>query len=143
MIQQDINRLSIEAARYAIPNEFNNLISRYGGTGLNAYTSLDETVFYNTFSPQYIAQWAELNSERMLNPVFRLFQSELETVYEEKNMYSDNMLVPALEAVQNRVFAGTPYEYPIIGSTANLKNPRLSEMQALFSIVITWQAIWG
>lgn len=132
MIQQDINRLSIEAARYAIPNEFNNLISRYGGTGLNAYTSLDETVFYNTFSPQYIAQWAELNSERMLNPVFRLFQSELETVYEEKNMYSDNMLVPALEAVQNRVFAGTPYEYPIIGSTANLKNPRLSEMQAFF-----------
>lgn len=131
-IQKDINRLSIEAARYAIPNEFNNLISRYGGTGLNAYTSLDETVFYNTFSPQYIAQWAELNSERMLNPVFRLFQGELETVYEEKNMYSDNTILPAVEALQRRVFAGTPYEYPIIGSTANLKNPRLSEMRDFF-----------
>ncbi|MDO4310125.1 MAG: insulinase family protein [Prevotella sp.] len=98
-IQKDINRLSVKAALYAIPNEFNNLISRYGGTGLNAYTSLDETVFYNTFSPQYIAQWAELNSERMLHPVFRLFQGELETVYEEKNMHSDNMLMQALEAV--------------------------------------------
>lgn len=131
-IQKDINRLSVKAALYAIPNEFNNLISRYGGTGLNAYTSLDETVFYNTFSPQYIAQWAELNSERMLHPVFRLFQGELETVYEEKNMHSDNMLMQALEAVQRRVFAGTPYEYPVIGSTESLKNPRLSEMQNFF-----------
>ncbi len=131
-IQKDINRLSVEAARYAIPNEFNNLISRYGGTWLNAYTSLDETVFYNTFSPQYIAQWAELNSERLIHPVFRLFQGELETVYEEKNMYSDNIIMPAVEAVQRRVFAGTPYEYPIIGSTESLKNPRLSEMQAFF-----------
>lgn len=132
VIQKDINRLSIKAAQYAIPNEFSNLISRYGGTGLNAYTSLDETVFYNTFSPQYIAQWAELNSERMLHPVFRLFQGELETVYEEKNMYSDNMFMQALEAVQRRVFAGTPYEYPVIGSTESLKNPRLSEMQDFF-----------
>lgn len=132
VIQKDINRLSVKAAQYAIPNEFNNLISRYGGTGLNAYTSLDETVFYNTFSPQYIVHWAELNSERMLHPVFRLFQGELETVYEEKNMYSDNMLMQALEAVQCRVFAGTPYEYPVIGSTESLKNPRLSEMQNFF-----------
>lgn len=131
-IQRDINRLSLKAGEYAIPNEFNNLISRYGGTGLNAYTSLDETVFFNTFSPQYIVQWAELNSERLINPVFRLFQGELETVYEEKNMYSDNMVMPAVEAVQSRLFDGTPYAYPIIGSTENLKNPRLSEMQAFF-----------
>lgn len=32
-IQADINRLSTQAANYAIPNEFNNLISRYGGSG--------------------------------------------------------------------------------------------------------------
>lgn len=131
-IQKDINRLSLKAGEYAIPNEFNNLISRYGGTGLNAYTSLDETVFFNTFSPQYIAQWAELNSERMLNPVFRLFQGELETVYEEKNMFLDNFLGPAIEAVQGTVYHGTPYEYSVLGSTENLKNPRLSEMREFF-----------
>ena len=83
-IQRNINRLSQEAGKYAIPNEFENLISTYGGTGLNAYTSFDETVFHNSFAPQYIAQWCELNSERLINPVFRLFQGELETVYEEK-----------------------------------------------------------
>ena len=95
-IQKHINALSARAADYAIPNEFENLITRFGGTGLNAYTSFDETVFHNTFSPQYLPQWCELYAERFLSPVFRLFQGELETVYEEKNMYADNMLVQAL-----------------------------------------------
>lgn len=131
-IQSHINELSAKAAEYAIPNEFNNLISRYGGSGLNAGTSYDYTAYYNTFVPQYIAQWCELNSERLISPVFRLFQGELETVYEEKNMYSDNMVMPAMEKFMSTAFEGTPYEYPIIGSTENLKNPRLSEMKAFY-----------
>ncbi len=132
-IQHNINRLSQEAGKYAIPNEFTNLISTYGGTSLNAYTSFDETVFYNSFSPQYIAQWCEINSERLMTPVFRLFQGELETVYEEKNMYSDNMIMGPLEATQARVLDGSPYAYPIIGSTTNLKNPQQSEMRAFYN----------
>ena len=68
----EINRLSIKAADYAIPNEFNNLISEMGGSGLNAFTSYDETVYHNMFLPDYFEQWAELNSERIMNPVFRL-----------------------------------------------------------------------
>ena len=90
-LQQIINDLSVRAAEYVIPNEFDRLISRFGGTKLNAGTSYDYTLYFNTFSPQYISQWAEINSERLVNPVFRLFQSELETVYEEKNMYGDTM----------------------------------------------------
>lgn len=131
-IQKHINELGAKAAEYAIPNEFNNLITRYGGSGLNAGTSYDYTMFYNTFVPQYISQWCELNSERLVSPVFRLFQGELETVYEEKNMYSDNILTQALDKFMSTAFAGTPYEYPIIGSTENLKNPRLSEMRAFY-----------
>lgn len=131
-IQAHINELSAKAAEYAIPNEFNKLITRYGGSGLNAGTSYDYTMYYNTFVPQYISQWCELNSERLISPVFRLFQGELETVYEEKNMYSDNILMQAMDKFMSTAFAGTPYEYPIIGSTENLKNPRLSEMQAFY-----------
>ncbi|MGN1253293.1 MAG: M16 family metallopeptidase [Prevotella sp.] len=131
-IQRHINDLSIHAADYAIPNEFGNLIDRFGGTGLNAYTSFDETVFHNSFSPQYIRQWCELNAERMRDPVFRLFQGELETVYEEKNMYTDNLLASTAEKAQQMALAGTPYAYPIIGATDSLKNPRLSEMMRFF-----------
>ncbi|MGC3977896.1 MAG: insulinase family protein [Paludibacteraceae bacterium] len=50
-IQKKINQLSLKAANYSIPNEFDRLISKYGGTGLNAGTSYDNTMYYNTFSP--------------------------------------------------------------------------------------------
>lgn len=132
LIQVQINLLSVQAAKFVIPNEFDKLISQYGGTKLNAGTSLDCTVYYNTFSPQYMAQWAELNSERLINPVFRMFQSELETVYEEKNMYSDYIGGMPVERLKERYFAPHPYAYPIIGSTENLKRPRLSEMRRFF-----------
>lgn len=131
-IQKEINELSIRSSEYVIPNEFNRLISKYGGSGLNAGTSYDATVYFNTFSPQYMEQWAELNSERLLNPVFRLFQSELETVYEEKNMYGDFLGGPVMEHLLSRYFSPHPYAYPIIGSTHNLKNPRLTEMRKFF-----------
>lgn len=131
-IQRHINLLSIKASDYAIPNEFPRLISKYGGSGLNASTSYDYTEFHNTFSPQYMEQWLWLNSERLIYPVFRLFQGELETVYEEKNMRSDKMLIPPSEKAFEKFFAGHPYAYSIIGSTENLKNPRLSEMDRFF-----------
>ena len=131
-LQREINELSVKAADYVIPNEFDKLITKYGGTKLNAGTSYDYTVYHNIFSPQYIEQWAEINSERLLNPVFRMFQSELETVYEEKNRMNDMMLNQAIEHLMEIYFQPHPYAYPIIGSTENLKNPRLSEMRKFF-----------
>jgi predicted Zn-dependent peptidase len=86
------------------------------------------TVYGNFFSPQYISQWLELNSHRLLHPVFRLFQGELETVYEEKNMYADNIVEAAQEKALGKIFEGSPYQYPIIGSTENLKNPSITQM---------------
>ena len=131
-IQHDINQLNIKASQYAIPNEFNRLITKYGGSDLNAGTSYDFTYYHNTFSPQFIEQWCELNSHRLVHPVYRLFQGELETVYEEKNMYTDDPASMMLEQIAAKLFAGTPYAYPVIGSTESLKNPSQSDMEAFY-----------
>lgn len=131
-IQSKINELNIEATKYAIPNDFNHLISKYGGSGLNAGTSYDYTLFYNSFSPQYLEHWCELNSERMIAPVFRLFQSELETVYEEKNMYSNIISTEPTQRIMERLAAPHPYRYPIIGSTEALKSPDIRAMEEFF-----------
>ena len=130
-IQQHINELSLRAADYSIPNEFSRLIAKYGGTGLNAGTNADMTYYYNTFLPQYLEQWCWLNSERLISPVFRGFQSELEAVYEEKNRAADG-LRSAYNAAVKAVFKEQPYAYPVLGSTESLKNPRLSEMEAFY-----------
>lgn len=131
-IQSQINDLSIQAAEYAIPNDFNNLISKYGGTDLNAGTSYDYTIFHNTFSPEFLEHWCELNSERLIDPVFRLFQSELETVYEEKNMYADSYSTEPTQRIFHRIASPHPYCFPIIGNTQALKNPDLVAMKHFF-----------
>ncbi len=131
-IQMEINALNVSATQYAIPNDFNNLISKYGGSELNAGTSYDYTIFHNTFTPEYLEHWCMLNSERLIDPIFRLFQSELETVYEEKNMYADNMGATAMQKVLERIASPHPYCYPIIGSTEALKNPDMRAMKSFF-----------
>lgn len=131
-IQMEINRLNIAAGDYAIPNEFNDLISACGGSELNAYTSQDITVYHNQFMPSFFAQWAELNSERLISPVFRLFQSELETVYEEKNRAESNEFNAFAQMITAEGFKGSPYEYQVIGTTENLKAPQLSRMKEFY-----------
>lgn len=132
-IQKRINELSIESAKYVIPNEFDHIIAKFGGTDLNAYTSNDRTVYHNSFSAQYINQWCEINSERLMNPVFRLFQSELETIYEEKNMYDDYLGSIAMEKLTEQYYAPNPNAYPVIGTTENLKNPSMKDMRAYYN----------
>ena len=131
-IQMHINELSLKAADYMIPNEFNRLISKYGGSRLNAGTSYDLTFYHNSFLPQFIEHWCWLNSERLINPVFRGFQGELENVYEEKNRASDDMMRNLQNKAFEAVFKTQPYAYPILGSTEDLKNPRLSDMAEFY-----------
>lgn len=74
VIGKEINNLTIEAGKISLSNEFSELIEGMGGTGLNAGTSLDYTVFYNTFPPYQINKWLEISSERFVNPVFVHFR---------------------------------------------------------------------
>ncbi len=132
-IQQQINEQSLKANEFAIPNEFSNVTKSFGGTHLNANTSSDRTVFFNSFPPNQIERWLELNSNRFLHPVFRSFQSELEVVYEEKNMYSDMFQFSLIEEFQKKFFKNHPYgQQPMIGTIEHLKNPSLTKMSEFY-----------
>ena len=127
-ISKEINHLTVEAGKISLSNEFSELIEGMGGTGLNAGTSWDYTVYYNTFPPYQINKWLEISSERFVNPVFRTFQSELETVYEEFNRGNDNPSTRLSNFVFEKAFPGHPYSRSIIGLGEHLKNPRLSQL---------------
>ena len=80
-LNKEINRLTVEEGKISLSQEYSNLIEGMGGTGLNAATTYDYTYYHNTFPAYQIGKWLEISSERFIDPVFRLFQSELETVY--------------------------------------------------------------
>ena len=127
-IGKEINELTVEAGKVSLSNEFSELIEGMGGTNLNAGTSWDYTVYYNTFPPYQINKWLEISSERFVNPVFRTFQSELETVYEEFNRGNDNPNTRLNNFMLEKAFPGHPYSRSIIGLGEHLKNPRLSQL---------------
>ena len=127
-INKEINELTVEAAKYSASSEFSNLMEGMGATGLNAATGIDRTYYHNSFPAYQINKWLEISSQRFLNPVFRSFQPELETVYEEYNRGKDNPSNMESEFKMSKAFEGHPYSRPIIGLGEHLKNPRISEL---------------
>ncbi|MDP6853223.1 MAG: pitrilysin family protein, partial [Candidatus Marinimicrobia bacterium] len=132
-IQKEINRLSLQAGEYAIPNEFDRLLEGMGGTWINAFTSDDVIAYFNKFPGDQLEKWLEIYSHRFEKPVFRLFQAELETVYEEKNRAMDNVFRNVFVTYLENFFKRHPYgQQTVLGSVEHLKNPSLTKMQEYF-----------
>ena len=134
-LTQQINRKSREAAQYGATDDFSNLIEFIGGEGLNATTSYDRTNYFNYFPPFQMERWLNIYADRLVNPVFRAFQAELENVFEEYNMSQDNASSFQQNFIFERLYKGHPYERDVIGTPEHLKNPRLSKIIDFYN---TW-----
>src|SRR6266511_4049825 len=128
-IYAEINQESQAAAQYEIPNEMDKLYKAMGEEGLNAHTYHEETVYQVNLPANRLEPWAIIESERFQHPVFRLFQPELEIVYEEKNRTLDNKEAIIDFAVNKLLFKKHPYgQQTTIGEVEHLKNPSLKNM---------------
>ncbi|MCY4357080.1 MAG: insulinase family protein [Gammaproteobacteria bacterium] len=135
-IYAEINREAQQAATYAVPNEIDKVYNGMGGSRLNAHTWHEETVYKVGLPANRLRQWAEIESDRFIDPVFRLFHTELETVYEEKNRTLDNAGRIIGTAVDELLYKVHPYgQQPTIGTVEHLKNPSLVYIQNFFD---TW-----
>ncbi len=129
-----INEASLRAAAYAVPNELDRLYNGMGATDLNAHTSDEETVYKVDLPANRLEHWAALESDRFAAPVFRLFQTELETVCEEVNRAFDNKHFMIHRAVERQLFKVHPYgQQPTIGLPEHIKNPSLRNIGGFFS----------
>ena len=132
-IYAEIDRLAQEAAQYVVPNELDRLYSAMGGVGLNAHTWLEETVYKVDLPANRLRQWALIEADRFAAPVFRLFPTELETVYEEKNRSMDNKDRIMYEAVNQLLFKKHPYgQQTVLGDPEHLKSPSIRNITRFF-----------
>ena len=128
-IYEEINKEAQLAAQYEIPNEMDKLYKAMGEVGLNAHTWHEETVYQVNLPSNRLEQWAVIESERFAHPIFRLFQPELEIVYEEKNRTLDNKGEIIEDAVNKLLFKKHPYgQQTTIGEVEHLKNPSLEHV---------------
>ena len=130
-VYKEIDAENVKATAYAVPNELDKFYSSIGARGLNAFTSDEQTVYIVDLPSNRLEAWAAVESERFQNPVFRLFQTEIETVYEEKNRAMDNAERILGEEVRRRLYKIHPYgQQPTLGTVEHLKNPSLAKMYA-------------
>jgi predicted Zn-dependent peptidase len=107
-----IDSVSGLAAKYAIANEYDKMMTMIGAQGTNAFTSFEQTVYVNDIPNNQIDKWLTIESERFRNPVFRIFHTELEAVYEEKNRGLDNDGEKVFEALFAELFKKLAHHLP-------------------------------
>ncbi len=132
-ILKEIDAQTQAAAAFAIPNELDQLYSRLGVNGLNAFTNNDSTVYVTTVPKNRMEQWARVEASRYTDPVFRLFWPELEAVYEEKNRGLDSPERRVHEAFLKGLFPDHAYGWSsVIGEVEHLKTPAYGDMVRFF-----------
>ena len=129
-LYHQIDSISYQASLLAIPNEYDKLMSIIGSEGSNAYTSNDVTCYVEEIPSNQIENWAKIEADRFRNCVFRGFHTELEAVYEEKNMGLTSDSEKALDAIDSMLFVNHPYgTQTVIGTQDHLKNPSLKAIR--------------
>lgn len=129
-IYHRIDSVSYEASKIAIPNEYDKLMSAIGANGTNAFTSQDMTVYVEDIPSNQIDNWAKIQSDRFRNPVIRGFHTELETIYEEKNMSLTQDSRKVWEAMDAALFPHHPYgTQTVLGTQEHLKNPSITNVR--------------
>jgi len=125
-----IDAVSYEASKLAIPNEYDKLMSVIGSEGSNAFTSEDVTCYVEEIPSNQVENWARIQADRFKNCVFRGFHTELEAVYEEKNMSMMDDEEKAIDALNAMLFPHHPYgTQTVIGTQDHLKNPSLKAIR--------------
>jgi Predicted Zn-dependent peptidases len=129
-VYSQIDSLSYEASKYSIPNEYDKLMAAIGAKGTNAYTGYDMTVYTEDIPSNQIENWAKIQADRFKNNIIRGFHTELETVYEEKNMSLTEDGNKVLESLFNSLFPHHPYgTQTVLGTQEQLKNPSITNIK--------------
>ena len=133
IVWSQIDSISGEAAKYAIANEYDKMVTGLGQKEQMHIHQMRKTVYINDIPSNQIEKWLKLEAERFRYPVFRLFHTELETVYEEKNRGLDNDGRKMFESLLDGLFPTHQYgQQTTIGTIEHLKNPSLLEIRKYF-----------
>ena len=117
------------------PESHTSIIAGVGGQS-NAYTTEDETVFWQTLPAHYLplALWMEADRMATLRVDDAAFRREREVVKEERRMRIENQPYGRLsEIIYDHAFLVHPYKHPTIGSMADLEAASIADVREFHS----------
>ncbi len=133
-IYHQIDSISYVASTIAIANEYDKSMTAIGSEGTNAFTSNDYTMYVENIPANMLETWAKVEADRFPNLVLRLFHTELEAVYEEKNISLAQDSRRVNEELFRALFPHHPYgTQTTLGTIEHLKNPSMKNIYRFHS----------
>ena len=116
-----------------IKEDFSRTYTGQGASGMNAGTSYDFTIYFVNVPANKLELWFWMESDRLLNPVFREFYSERDVVHEERRLRTDSTPIGKFQEQFDAMFwESSPYSWPVVGWPSDLKGITREEALAFF-----------
>ena len=132
-LQKKFDALVEEQRELMVKDEFDRIYTEAGATGMNAFTSHDVTVYFITVPANKLELWFWMESERLLNPVFREFYSERDVVHEERRLRTESTPTGEFDELFEAMFwQSHPYSWPVVGWPSDLSVYTLQQAKTYF-----------
>ncbi|MYB17723.1 MAG: insulinase family protein [Holophagales bacterium] len=133
-LRAEFQELVEEQREIMVKDELDKVYTDGGGTSLNAFTSNDFTVYINQLPSNRLELWFWLESDRLLNPVFREFYAERDVVYEERRLRTESTPTGRYDEQADAMFwQSHPYSWPVIGWASDLEVISKSQADEFFA----------
>jgi predicted Zn-dependent peptidase len=117
-----------------VKEEFERIYTEAGASGMNATTNWDSTVYFVTVPANKLELWFWMESDRLLQPVFREFYAERDVVQEERRMRVESTPTGPFDEQLNAMFwTSHPYKWDTIGWMSDLRTLSLADAQDFFA----------
>ena len=128
-LEKQFEALVLKQRETIVKDEMDQIYTRNGAEGLNAFTNEDMTAYFVRVPSNRLELWAWLESDRLVNPVFREFYSERDVVYEERRLQTESTPLGKYdEAFAALFWEAHPYKWPVVGWPSDL--PSITKAQA-------------
>jgi predicted Zn-dependent peptidase len=118
-----------------VKDEFDRIYTTAGGSGMNAGTSNDFTVYFINVPANKLELWFWMESDRLRNPVFREFYSERDVVHEERRLRTDSTPTGKFNELYDSMFwQSSPYGWPVVGWPSDLEGITREEALEYFAV---------
>ena len=130
-LREELTRLEAEQKKFIVKDEIDVLYGNVGGTGLNAGTGTDQTMYMINLPANQLELFCLIESERIRNTVLREFYTERSVIQEERKQTTDASPARLLsEMFMGAAFLAHPYNHPVVGWASDIASVTLEEAQA-------------
>jgi predicted Zn-dependent peptidase len=132
-LKAELEKLYAAEKEVIVKDELDQIYTQAGGSGLNAGTTEDQTFYFVTVPRNKVELWFWMESDRLLNPVFREFYSERDVVREERRLSVESTPTGKFEEEFEAMFwQSSPYSHPVVGWPSDVESITRAQAERYF-----------